>query len=629
MTKFLKYTAYVIALLILLAIIAIVLLVTFVSPNRFKPMIVEQVTKYTGRQLTMDGDLSWTFFPHFGVKAGHMTLGNPAHFQQKTFAEISSFTLGVKLLPLLHRRIESDGISLNGLKLALIKNAQGEKNWVFTPTVSQPGAPSTDSDTSAKTAGLGLAVSNISLSDANVTYTDELEKQNYTLTDFDFEAKDIKLNESFPLKTSFDFSGNKSAISGHISLTSRLMLNLDTQQYRINDIDFSAKLNQADKKLNLDLAGNIVADMAQHQVQWADLTGHLANLSLSGKVKVIHLDASALTVGHLEIPSFDLKETLQTFGQKADALQSAKDTRASVDFSATRGSVNVLSTVKIDTLKAAKLTLTKVAAKASFENGILAVSPITAQLYQGNLTANAKVNMSTAVPQIALQVKLANVQAEPLLHDLGGEKQKIGIIGTGNLGFQVITSGAEQQVIMRNLNGTGQFSFNNGSITGIDLGYLVDNTYSFLKKRASTATNTDKTGFGNLTGTFMIQNGVLTNNDLYSDSPRFITNGKGTINLVDKKLDYTLQTTVKKRSADQKDDLQDLYGIAVPVTISGSFANPQIGLDTRAISQAIAQYQMQRVKGNVQKKIQEQIENKIGQKLPAQASELLGNLLGP
>ncbi len=158
MGKALKFTSILLGIIILLAIVAIVCLVTFVSPNRLKPMLTEQVMKYTGRQLVIDGDMSWTFFPYLGVKIGHSSLGNPTGFSEKTFAEISRITVGVKIMPLFYRRVESSGIVLDGMKLHLIKNADGKTNWALALlNVKEVAAETKINNDCSKQAAIGLA----------------------------------------------------------------------------------------------------------------------------------------------------------------------------------------------------------------------------------------------------------------------------------------------------------------------------------------------------------------------------------------------------------------------------------------------------------------------------------------
>ena len=115
MSKVLKFAGILLSAIVILVILAVILLMTLASPNRLKPMLADQVMKYTGRELIVDGDLSWTFSPYLGVKVGHVALSNPANFSEKTFGEINSATLSVKLMPLLRGKVESTGIVLKGM----------------------------------------------------------------------------------------------------------------------------------------------------------------------------------------------------------------------------------------------------------------------------------------------------------------------------------------------------------------------------------------------------------------------------------------------------------------------------------------------------------------------------------
>lgn len=553
MGRILKITGYLAGAFVLLIVLAAVLLITFVSPARLKPLMASQVMKSTGRELTMDGDMSWTFFPYLGVKTGHAQLGNPDGFEQKTFAEIASATMGVKLMPLLHGQIESSGITFKGVNLNLIKNKQGKGNWNFLPKKSSDVIITSTDSNKTKKANMDLVIAGIDISDSNVTYLDEQTNKTYYIKNLELHAKQINLMHSFPIKMTFDFTADTS--SGHVSLTGDAALDLQQQNYSLRHIELAAQVYQNGKKT-------------------LDLKNAQGNITLS-------TDKSILAISHLTI----------------------------------------------ETVQAAKLVLSQVNINARFSDNILNLAPITANLYQGKLDAAAKVNLQSAVPQIALQAKLMNVQAEPLLQDLGGANQKLKITGTGNAELQVTTSGTASPAVLQNLNGKGRLSVMDGTIVGVDLGNMVDSAYALLKKQSMPAAGENKTRFGSLTGTVVIHSGILVNDDFNSDSPRFMTTGKGNIDLLKQKIDYVLQTSVKKRSADQKDDIQDLYGIAIPISISGDLKDPKVRLDSDAIAKAVVAYQVQRVKGNIQEKIQEKIQDKIGEQLQGSAGDLLNGLL--
>jgi uncharacterized protein involved in outer membrane biogenesis len=181
--KWLKIISGLVAGVILVAVVAFVLLAIFVNPNRFKPVITQQVKKYTGREITIDGDLSWTIFPALGVKVGHLSIANPPEFQQKTFAEIEGATVEVKALPLLHSKIHSNGITIKNMKLYLITNANGKTNWQDLQTNS---SDTKSQDTSAPVASpkntkLDLAVAGIDISNASISVANDQTKKYFEI----------------------------------------------------------------------------------------------------------------------------------------------------------------------------------------------------------------------------------------------------------------------------------------------------------------------------------------------------------------------------------------------------------------------------------------------------------------
>ncbi len=576
MHKILKLTGILVGILALLIVLAIIFLVTFVSPNRLKPVLTAQVMKYTGRQLVMDGNMSWTFFPYLGVRVGHSSLSNPAGFNEKTFAEISNITVAVKLMPLFSRQIESSGIQLDGMKLHLIKNKNGQVNWNFNLAVPVKNSGGTEPTTSEKMT-MGLIVSGLDVTNTAIDYSDEQMNKYYNIKNFELHAKEINLSRAFPVNASFDFSANNPALSGQAALKGNALLNMASAIYSFRDLNFSATINQDSKKMKMSVSGDVTADLNQQTLQWTGFKAKVDNVEMKGQVNVTAFNTSPVTTAQLHI----------------------------------------------DTLQTAKLTVTDVAVKAHFQKGILDLAPVTAKLYQGSLTGQTLVNLNSSVPQITLHAKLANVQAEPLMEDLGGKDQKIKIAGLANFEMQVTTAGTDPKTLLQNLNGVSQFTFNNGALIGIDLGYLVDSAYALVKRQPMTATNSNQTNFGTLTGTAVIRSGVINNNDLSADTPRFAIRGAGTIDLVNQKMDYALQTNIKQRQ-DKKDNAMNLYGITLPVLITGNLKSPSIRLDSAAVAKALAEQQLKKVTNQTKDKLQEQIKKQ----LPGKAGDLLNKWLG-
>ncbi|RDI48658.1 AsmA family protein [Aquicella lusitana] len=118
--KLLRKLLAILILFIVICAFIIVSLVLFIDPNKLKPVIIEEVKKKTDYQLTMDGNLSWSFFPRLGVKVDHMTLTAPK--QSTPFADLKNVTIATKFWELLQGNKELKGdvriaeVRLNNLK---------------------------------------------------------------------------------------------------------------------------------------------------------------------------------------------------------------------------------------------------------------------------------------------------------------------------------------------------------------------------------------------------------------------------------------------------------------------------------------------------------------------------------
>lgn len=75
--KLVRITLSILALLVVIVVLGVGAIMFFADPNQLKPVITEAVKKQTGYDLAMNGNLSWSFYPRFGVKMQTMTLSAP------------------------------------------------------------------------------------------------------------------------------------------------------------------------------------------------------------------------------------------------------------------------------------------------------------------------------------------------------------------------------------------------------------------------------------------------------------------------------------------------------------------------------------------------------------------------
>ena len=116
-----KALAWGVGIIAALLIAAAIYIFLIFDPNKYKAEIITAVHKATGRELTIQGDLKLSLFPWLGVETGVMTLNNLPEFGRQPFTKVDAAAIKVKLLPLLHKDVEVDTVTLNGLYLNLIR----------------------------------------------------------------------------------------------------------------------------------------------------------------------------------------------------------------------------------------------------------------------------------------------------------------------------------------------------------------------------------------------------------------------------------------------------------------------------------------------------------------------------
>ena len=124
-----KILGGIVAAAVVLAVLALIAVSVLVDPNKYKGRIEAQVREATGRELTLTGDLKLSVFPWVALEMGPASMSNRPGFGDEPLLAFQHAAVRVKLLPLLHERLEVARVELDGLDLRLKRDAQGTGNW--------------------------------------------------------------------------------------------------------------------------------------------------------------------------------------------------------------------------------------------------------------------------------------------------------------------------------------------------------------------------------------------------------------------------------------------------------------------------------------------------------------------
>lgn len=266
----------VIAAIILLLVVTLAALPFVIDPNDYKDEISEQVENTTGRTLNLQGDIALSVFPWVALELGPMTLSNAEGFESDYFAEVEKAKVRIRLLPLLKKQLEMDTIILDGLVLNLEKDAEGRTNWddlagaggeeeqAAAEQAEQTGAPE-----EAKPALEAINIAGVQFSNANILWSDKSTDQNFQLRNMSLNTDQLNPGEPSGFETAFDLISGNPELKAHVKLQSQIMVDMDKQQYALDDLDFSIMAESSElpfDQAELTLGANIAADMAQQQL---------------------------------------------------------------------------------------------------------------------------------------------------------------------------------------------------------------------------------------------------------------------------------------------------------------------------------------------------------------------------
>lgn len=651
MKLFVKLLAGLVALLIT----TVIVLVTIIDPNDYKEEIQSQVKNTINRELLINGDLGWTFYPQLGFSSGEIELNNLTGFNRKHLLKIENAAIAIEVLPLFKGEIKIGELTLNGLVLNLITNKDGSSNL---DNMSSPKSKSTPAKITVKQsedvksengkssffaidkaqlAGVNINNALIEVQDLKAGSTTKVNINHIHLGKF-------ALGQETDLSVVTDLA--VAQMNSHIELQTKLIVAADFSSVQLNNLDLQTLLTGKDLpngKISSSINSDIFYDLTNSKAELNKFILQVEKIKLEGMLSVQTQNKTKVRFS-LQGNEWDLNPYLTQAPEKSAAAtkpaEKSKSNEKTVapeqepDLSFLHG-LDIQGTLAIAGVKASGLTIGKINSNIVINQGKAQIKPLTAQLYQGLLTVNGWVDDARGTNKYQLSSKLKDVQIRPLLTDAA----EIDLLsGTTAFNFAARGKGLTATKIKSGLAGHGDFKLLDGELYGINIPQEIRTLKAKLTgKQVPTAANIKKTDFASLTGKFSIKNGIVDNNKLLMLSPVMRLDGLGLVDILKESLDYKLSITPLSKS-DAQTELYDLNGVTIPLLIKGSFSDPKFSLDMDgALKEQLklkakkleekAKAELRRQQKKLQEKSQQELKEE-GKKLEEKMKKELGRLFG-
>lgn len=297
-----------------------------------------------------------------------------------------------------------------------------------------------------------------------------------------------------------------------------------------------------------------------------------------GEAKRDVIDGDPAVFARLDVGELDLDRYLPP-----DHEQKTRESKAAVE--AGQKTERILDTALLRRLqldleaKVAKLRvrggwLEKIKVVAKARQGLIRLSPLSANLYGGSLSSGMTLNAMGKYPKMDVIAGLDKVDIGALSKDVLGKETYAGIL---NFNTAFSCQGERVPSMLRSMNGKVGFHLADGVFPGVNLVRMAKDTHADEDKKGTVeAAKTDSTKFGSIAGTGIITAGVLRNRDLEVKAPGLRADGNGAVVLPTRQIDYLLKVKLVPTNEGQGGkSSKDMFGVMVPIRVSGSLDNPR------------------------------------------------------
>ena len=627
-------------LLILLAVVVVLIAaavaVPFLLPmETYKQQIEAQVQRATGRALAIEGPLDISVLPRLAVTAEGVRFANVAGSPRPDMVRLKGLQAELKIWPLLRGSVEVDRFVLVEPEFELEIDAAGRPNWALDAPeaggAQQAEAPQQPATTTGQSGGgMRLPITELKLGDIRIENGTLALSDARSGTERRVEA--INLDVDLPdLRSALAAQGSLVYQGKPVELALAVERPLALAQGGSSPVRVSGK--GPDLALTFDgavdnaatphAAGAIDVNVTSIRALAAWLGQPIAfegeglrTFRLSGKLDgaptrialndaklaldaiegqgevVVDLSAQVPEVtGRLALGAVDLNPYLppepagaQTAGGAAPAPPEGQSGAAPAGWSDEPialppiGGANVNFALSTGPLKMRDLQLDRSQLALRVAGTHLAVDVQEIALYGGRGSGQLDLQVVDGTPRISKQFRLEGLQALPFL-TAAADFQRLR--GTANAELSLQTQGRTQRQMVENLGGTGKVAFHNGAIVGINLAAMARNVTAAYQGNAIGGERA--TDFAELSGSFNIRNGVLTNDDLWLQAPVLRVAGRGQVNLPPRTLDYRLDPKAAP-TLEGQGGTREVAGVLVPVIVRGPWDDLTFAPDLESVA---------------------------------------------
>ncbi len=330
MLRILKILGGLVGVLVLLVVAAAIIIPLVVDPNDFREEISAKAKEETGRDIVIAGDLDLSVFPWLALEVNDLRVPDPT--SDAAFASLENARIGVRLMPLLRQQVQVGVIEVTGLKVNLVREADGTANWDDFADDSAPATPAEpgtapESRPAAARADVFPEVEGIRIRDASVRYVDKATAEDYTVTVPNFTIGRLALDTAVPIQARVVAEIAEPAVTLDTNFSATMTLTKGGEAVSLRslttDLDASGEPVRGGRRRVSFAASTFDVDMAEGTLALREAVLRVDEMRAALSATGTGLNHSPEIKGQLDIPVFSPRKLMTAFGVEVPATADA------------------------------------------------------------------------------------------------------------------------------------------------------------------------------------------------------------------------------------------------------------------------------------------------------------------
>jgi uncharacterized protein involved in outer membrane biogenesis len=601
-----------------LVVAAIVIFILTFDWNRARPWINHRVSEAIGREFTINGNLAlnwqkpdqttpplsgwsrWVPWPR--LNAQDITLGNPDAFKPSgNMASVKQITFTLNPLPLLAHDISVPTLDIDSPDVALLRDKDAQNNWTFKSS-DQPSS-------------WNLKLGRLILRKGTLQLTDAIQKADIKA---EIDTLDPAREKVYGLAWNLKGTFNKAPVSGGGKAGGVLSLQDQNQPYPLQadlhvgktsigvrgTLTKPAELAAVDLRLSLSGAsmahlfpltgvllpetppfateGHLIGQIGANQSTWTyeKFSGKVGASDVGGTLKYEAKKPRPMLSGEIVSNLLRFDDLAPLIGADSNA---SKEQRGAAE---RQPSDKVLPVKEFDTtswgaldadvkltarkiLKQKDLPISDLDAHLKLDDRVLSLTPLNFGIAGGNLRSDIKLDGRDKPMKSQLKLSARRIKIEKLYPELDASKTSFGEI---NGDAALSATGNSVGAMLGSSNGELKTLVNQGAISKLLLEQMGLNVGNIV---VSKLFGDKQVKLHCLAGDFPIKNGVMDIRTFILDTDDALINVEGRIDMKEEQLDLIIRPKSKGLR---------IISLRSPLYVSGSFKNPDVGVDKTVLA---------------------------------------------